>query len=122
MLAPLGREALREVIEQPAKVARLRLDEGLATQLVADTDSGEAMPLLAFILRQLADGLPSEARWLCPGTTTLAVSAALIQHADAAFEVWEPPIAHYAVDFGVIRPRSVDRLDDDSCSPLQLRP
>ncbi|MGB6164392.1 MAG: TIR domain-containing protein [Pseudonocardiaceae bacterium] len=86
VLAPLDREALREVIEQPAKVARLRLDDGLATALVADTDSGEALPLLAFILRQLAEGLP------VGGMLTLAryhdlggVQGALTRHADAAF-------------------------------------
>ncbi|MGH3772195.1 MAG: TIR domain-containing protein [Pseudonocardiaceae bacterium] len=86
VLAPLDREALREVIERPAKVARLRLDDGLATQLVADTDSGEALPLLAFILRQLANGLP------VGGTLTRAhyddlggVRGALTRHADAAF-------------------------------------
>ena len=86
VLAPLGREALRDVIEQPAKIARLRLDDGLVAQLVADTDSGEALPLLAFILRQLAEGLP------VGGTLTLAryhdlggVRGALTRHADAAF-------------------------------------
>ncbi len=85
VLAPLDREALREVIEQPAKAARLRLDDGLATQLVADTDSGEALPLLAFTLRQLAEGLP------VGGTVALSryhdlggVRGALTQHADAA--------------------------------------
>ena len=84
VLAPLDREALREVIEGPAKVARLRLDEGLATQLVADTDSGEALPLLAFTLRHLADGL------LAGGTVSLSryhdlggVRGALTRHADA---------------------------------------
>ncbi len=86
LLAPLDREALREVIERPAKVARLRLDDGLATQLVADTDSGEALPLLAFILRQLADGVPAG------GTVALSryrdlggVRGALTRHADVAF-------------------------------------
>jgi hypothetical protein len=86
VLAPLDREMLREVIERPAKVARLRLDDGLATQLVADTGSGEALPLLAFTLRQLAEGLPAR------GTVTLAhyhnlgrVQGALTRHADAAF-------------------------------------
>ncbi|MGB8202193.1 MAG: TIR domain-containing protein, partial [Pseudonocardiaceae bacterium] len=59
VLAPLDREMLREVIERPAKVAKLRLEDGLAAALVADTDSGEALPLLAFTLRQLADGLPA---------------------------------------------------------------
>jgi WD40 repeat protein len=85
VLAPLERETLREVIEQPAKVARLRLEDGLAAALVADTGSGEALPLLAFTLRQLADGLPSG------GTLTLAryhdlggVQGALTRHADTA--------------------------------------
>jgi energy-coupling factor transporter ATP-binding protein EcfA2 len=85
VLAPLGRQMLREVIEQPAKLAQLRLEEGLAAVLVAETDSGEALPLLAFILRQLADGLP------LGGTLTLSryhdlggVRGALSRHADAA--------------------------------------
>ncbi|MGH3826629.1 MAG: hypothetical protein ACRDQX_05575, partial [Pseudonocardiaceae bacterium] len=85
VLAPLDRDALREVIEQPATVARLRLDAGLATQLVTDTEGGEALPLLAFILRQLAEGLPAG------GTLSLSryhdlggVRGALTQHADAA--------------------------------------
>jgi WD40 repeat protein/type II secretory pathway predicted ATPase ExeA len=85
VLAPLTRDMLRDVVEQPAKVARLRLDNGLAAVLVADTDSGEALPLLAFVLRQLADGLPAG------GTLTLSryhdlggVRGALTQHADTA--------------------------------------
>ncbi len=85
VLAPLDREMLRDVIEGPAKVARLRLDAGLAAALVADTDSGEALPLLAFTLRQLADGLAAG------GTVSLSryrdlggVQGALARHADAA--------------------------------------
>jgi WD40 repeat protein len=85
VLAPLDREMLRDVIEGPAKVARLRLENGLAASLVADTDTGEALPLLAFALRQLADGLP------VGGTLTLSryddlggVRGALTRHADAA--------------------------------------
>jgi hypothetical protein len=83
VLAPLEREMLREVIEGPAKVARLRLEDGLAAALVADTGSGEALPLLAFTLRQLADGLSAG------GTLTLSryhdlggVHGALTRHAD----------------------------------------
>ncbi len=77
VLSPLDREMLRDVIEGPATVARLRLDDGLAATLVAETDSGEALPLLAFILRELADGLSAggidpvplpRPRW-CPGST-----------------------------------------------------
>ncbi|MGH3826805.1 MAG: TIR domain-containing protein, partial [Pseudonocardiaceae bacterium] len=54
---PLLREALRAVIEKPAELAGITLDEGLAERLVADTDSGEALPRLAFTLAQLADGV-----------------------------------------------------------------
>jgi type II secretory pathway predicted ATPase ExeA len=54
LLDPLDREMLRDVIEEPTRVARLHLDDGLAAQLITDTDSGEALPLLAFTLRQLA--------------------------------------------------------------------
>jgi WD domain, G-beta repeat len=85
VLAPLDREMLRDVIEQPAKVARLRLDGGLAGRLVADTGSEEALPLLAFTLRQLANGLGAG------GTLSLSryrdiggVQGALTRHADAA--------------------------------------
>jgi WD40 repeat protein len=85
VLAPLDREMLRDVIEQPARVARLRLDPGLTASLVADTSSGEALPLLAFTLRQLAVGLSAG------GTLTFAryrelggVRGALTRHADAA--------------------------------------
>ena len=88
VLAPLDREMLRDVIEGPAKVARLRLENGLAAQLVADTGSGESLPLLAFTLRQLAEGLP------VGGMLTLSryedlggVRGALTRHADAALAV-----------------------------------
>ncbi len=85
VLAPLDREVLREVIEKPAKVARLRLDDGLVTQLVADTDSGEALPLLAFILRQLADGLPVGGALALSRYHDLGgVRGALTRHADTA--------------------------------------
>jgi hypothetical protein len=57
---------------------------GPAARLVADTHTGEALPLLAFILCELADGLPG-------GTLTLShyhglggVRGALTQHADTA--------------------------------------
>ena len=45
-LRPLHREALRTVIEGPAELAGIGVDEDLVTRLVADTDSGEALPLL----------------------------------------------------------------------------
>ncbi|MGH3872112.1 MAG: TIR domain-containing protein [Pseudonocardiaceae bacterium] len=59
---PLHREALRAVIEGPAQLAGIGVDADLVTRLVADTDSGEALPLLAFTLAQLADGIPRGGR------------------------------------------------------------
>jgi hypothetical protein len=85
VLAPLAPEMLREVIEGPAKVARLRLENGLVAALVADTGSGEALPLLAFTLRQLAEGLPTGGMLTLDRYHDLGgVRGALSRHADAA--------------------------------------
>jgi WD40 repeat protein/energy-coupling factor transporter ATP-binding protein EcfA2 len=54
---PLRRDALRTVIEGPCQLAGIRVEEELVARLVADTDSGEALPLLAFTLAQLAEGI-----------------------------------------------------------------
>ncbi|MGQ0774256.1 MAG: nSTAND1 domain-containing NTPase [Pseudonocardiales bacterium] len=56
-LRPLHREALREVIEGPARLAGIGVAASLVDQLVDDTGSGEALPLLAFTLAQLAKGI-----------------------------------------------------------------
>ena len=56
-LRPLRREALRSVIEGPANLAAIAVEEDLVARLITDTDSGEALPLLAYTLAQLADGI-----------------------------------------------------------------
>ncbi len=56
-LRPLRREALRAVIEGPARLAGITVANDLVDRVVDDTDSGEALPLLAFTLAQLADGV-----------------------------------------------------------------
>lgn len=59
-LQPLSPEKLREVIEQPARVAGISVEEEFVARLVADTDTdtgGGALPLLAFTLNELAQGL-----------------------------------------------------------------
>jgi energy-coupling factor transporter ATP-binding protein EcfA2 len=85
VLRPLRREALRAVIKGPARLAGIGVDEELVTRLVADTDSGEALPLLAFTLAELAEGVGrggqlSVARYEQLG----GVQGALIRQADAA--------------------------------------
>ena len=49
---------LPRVIEGPARLAGLGVDPELVSRMVADTASGDALPLLAFTLEQLATGLP----------------------------------------------------------------
>ncbi|MGH3885365.1 MAG: TIR domain-containing protein [Pseudonocardiaceae bacterium] len=56
-LRPLNREALRLVIEGPAQLVGIGVEAHLVARLVEDTDSGEALPLLAFTLAQLAEGI-----------------------------------------------------------------
>ncbi|MGH3885367.1 MAG: TIR domain-containing protein, partial [Pseudonocardiaceae bacterium] len=56
-LRPLHREALRLVIEGPAQLVGIGVEAHLVARLVEDTDSGEALPLLAFTLAQLAEGI-----------------------------------------------------------------
>jgi WD40 repeat protein/energy-coupling factor transporter ATP-binding protein EcfA2 len=84
-LRQLTRDVLPAVIETPARIAGLRIDPGLVTRMVTDTPHGAALPLLAFTLRELADGLSAG------GVLTQAhydqlhgVAGALAQHADEA--------------------------------------
>jgi hypothetical protein len=55
-IAPMRREGLVAAIVKPAQLAGLELDEGLVDRLVADTGSGDALPLLAYTLAQLTEG------------------------------------------------------------------
>jgi len=84
-LRPLHREALRIVIEGPAQLAGIGVDKDLVTRLVADTDSGEALPLLAFTLAQLGDGTSRGGQLSATRYEQLGgVQGALTRQADAA--------------------------------------
>ncbi len=50
------------MIDQPARLAGIKVDHALVDRLVEDTDSGDALSLLAFTLAQLADGVGREGR------------------------------------------------------------
>ena len=52
-LDPMPRERFTEVVTGPAEVVGLRLEPGLAERLVADTGHEDALPLLAYALREL---------------------------------------------------------------------
>jgi hypothetical protein len=84
-LRPLRREALRMVIEGPAQLAGLGMDEDLSARIAADTRSGDALPLLAYTLAQLAEGAHRGDRLLATRYEQLGgVQGALARQADAA--------------------------------------
>lgn len=84
-LRPLGRAALRTVIEKPARLAGITVHEDLVARLVDDTASGDALPLLAFTLAQLADGVTRGGQLSCARYDQLGgVQGALTRQADAA--------------------------------------
>ena len=84
-LRPLRRDALATVIEGPAGLADIRVDPELVARLVTDTDTGEALPLLAFTLAQLAEGVGRGGQLSVLRYDQLGgVQGALISQADAA--------------------------------------
>jgi hypothetical protein len=84
---PLRSEALRSVIEEPAAVAGFEFEDGLVATLVADTGSGGALPLLAYTLAQLTDGVRRGALLTHQQYVGIGgVSGALQRQADAALE------------------------------------
>ncbi|UOY03819.1 toll/interleukin-1 receptor domain-containing protein [Blastococcus sp. PRF04-17] len=86
-IAPLRRDALRAVVEKPARLAGIEVDDALVDRLVADTDSGDALPLLAYTLAELAEGIPRGGRLLAGRYEQLGgVQGALVRQADAALE------------------------------------
>ncbi len=54
-LRPMPLHRVRRVIMGPAAVASIRLEEGFAERIIRDVPSSEALPLLAFALRDLHD-------------------------------------------------------------------
>lgn len=87
LIGPLRREALRSVVEGPAKVAGIGIPQALVDDLVDDTSTGDALPLLAFTLEQLAEGVRrggelSAARYRQLG----GVQGALVRQANIAMQ------------------------------------
>ncbi|MGH3995987.1 MAG: hypothetical protein ACRDTJ_00810, partial [Pseudonocardiaceae bacterium] len=84
-LRPLRREALRLVIEGPAQLVGIGVVAHLVARLVEDTDSGEALPLLAFTLAQLAEGVGRNGQLSTTRYEQLGgVQGALTRQADTA--------------------------------------
>ncbi len=54
-LGPMPLNRIRQIIEGPARVAGLKVEEGLIAAASADAGTEDALPLLAFTLRELYD-------------------------------------------------------------------
>ena len=54
-LGPMPLNRMRQIIEGPARVAGLKVEEGLIAGAAADAGTEDALPLLAFTLRELYD-------------------------------------------------------------------
>ena len=52
-LGPMKMEGIREVIEKPADLAAVELEEGLVDQIIEDMEDSAALPLLSFTLWKL---------------------------------------------------------------------
>jgi hypothetical protein len=62
VIEPLSRARLGEVIVRPAQRAGLDFEAGLVERMVEDTAGGDALPLLAYTLRQLGERAGPERR------------------------------------------------------------
>lgn len=49
-LGPVRAEGMRKIIEEPAKLGAIELENGLTDRLLADTETPDALPLLSFTL------------------------------------------------------------------------
>jgi WD40 repeat protein len=84
-LRPMQPEALAAAVEGPARLAGISLADGLVTRMVADTGTGEALPLLAYVLAELADGVGHGGQLSVTRYEQLGeVRGALVKQADAA--------------------------------------
>jgi hypothetical protein len=54
-LGPLPRSRYRQIIEGPARIAGIKVDDELVARATADAETDDALPLLAFALRELHD-------------------------------------------------------------------
>ena len=54
-VGPMSRDGMRQVIEEPAKLGAVQLQDGLSARLLDDTGTADALPLLAFTLRSMWD-------------------------------------------------------------------
>ena len=97
-LGPLSLDRYREIIEGPARVAGLKVEPAFVDRAIHDTATEDALPLLAFALRQLhekygADGVLSLSDYQALGDPAAGLSPlenAVKQAADGVLQAQRP--------------------------------
>lgn len=85
LVRPLASSALPDVVAGPARLAGIKIEDGLVAQIVEDTGSGDALPLLAYTLAELAQGVGRDATLTHARYDRLGgVQGALVKQAEAA--------------------------------------
>ena len=86
-VGPASRDGLRQIIEEPARLGQIQLEPGLADLLLQDTETADAMPLLAFTLRMLWERHHRQHVFeMAPYRALGGLQGAVAQAAEAAFE------------------------------------
>jgi formylglycine-generating enzyme required for sulfatase activity len=89
LLGPMDQAGFRQVIEGPAERVGLELETGLSDQLVKDTATGDALPLLAFTLSRLWQERPPSGGWTREQYDELGrLDGALRKRADRVLATW----------------------------------
>jgi WD40 repeat protein len=83
LVGPLDRASLHQVVEGPAARAGLSFAPGVVSQMISDTGSGDALPLLAYTLHELYDRVGAGGRVSMEHYHAVGgVSGALVRQAD----------------------------------------
>jgi WD40 repeat protein len=80
VVEPLSRARLAEAIARPAQRAGLDLEAGLTERMVEDAAGGDALPLLAYTLRELAERAGFEGRITAKEYAGLGGVVGALQH------------------------------------------
>lgn len=91
VVGPLGRDALRDVVEQPAACAHLRLEPGLAEMILGDvTDRPGTLPLLEYVLLEVWQRRQADLLTIDAYVASGRVDQALAHRADAVYDELGP--------------------------------
>src|SRR5262249_13183046 len=62
VVRPLRMSSMRDVIAGPARLAGIIIDEAVIDAAIFDAETGDALPLLAFTLREMFEGMDKRSR------------------------------------------------------------